>query len=125
MIEQHLPSRFAQHKFITLIVGTVLLSLVLVSIALWVYASSGTELLDLSRPGYQEVSKSLADQDNKGDGFPATGVLNSDALKSLQGMYDASSKRVMSGDPFSGDPLSPDTLGLGNAPDIVAPQTTE
>lgn len=111
-----LPSRFARHKFVTLIAGTLAISLVLVSISLWLYASSGTELLDLSRPGYQDVSKSLTSEDSTNKEFSSTGPLDHKTMTEFQYLYGDSVKKVTNGNPFGGDPLSPDTLGLGPGP---------
>lgn len=109
-----LPSRFARHNFVLLIVGTLAISLILVGISLWLYASSGTELLDLSRPGYQDVSKSLTSEDTSDKQFSSTGPLDHKAMTDFQSLYSDSVKKVTSGNPFGGDPLSPDTLGLSS-----------
>lgn len=114
-----LPSRFARHKFVTLIFGTLTISIILVSISLWLYASSGTELLDLSRPGYQDVSKSLASENSASKEFSSTGPLDHKIMTEFQSLYSDNTKKVINGAPFGGDPLSPDTLGLGPGPDVT------
>lgn len=109
-----LPSRFAAHKFTVLIAGTILVSLILVSVALWLYSASGTELLDLSRPGYQNISKKITNEQDRNNGFPSTGQLDSSAMSEFQSMYLKSKNSVTVANPFGGDPLNPDTLGLGD-----------
>lgn len=114
---QFLPSRFAQHKLVILITGTITISIALVAVALWLYASSGAELLDLSRPGYQDVSKSLVSEETKAVEFPSTGPINQETISSFQALYAENTKKVTSGEPFGGDPLNPETLGVGAPPE--------
>lgn len=105
------PSYWSQHKFLVLIGGAIICSLVMVSVALGLYASSGAAQLDLSRPGYQAV-RSQTDKADKYESFSSTGSINQTALDDFKKLYDKQSKDALSVDAFGGTPLDDSSLGL-------------
>jgi hypothetical protein len=104
-------TRWEQHRFLTLIGGVILISLFLVSVALSLYNSSGAAQLDLSRPGYQDV-RDLAKRDTVSKSFPASGVLDKEALDLFSKLYGEQSAKVVSADSFDASAISEDSLQL-------------
>lgn len=107
---QHLD-RWQRHKFMVLVGITIVVSLVLVAISLWLYNSSGAAQLDLSRPGYQEI-RSQATNGSDFTEFPSSGDINSEALDAFRELYDERLKEATSVDSFGGEVLSDATLGV-------------
>jgi hypothetical protein len=101
-----------QHRFILLIAITMITSFFLVVISMALYASSGAAQLDLSRPGYKSVTSQAIDSSASFENYPATGKLDSTAIKDFKTLYDSQAANAKAVDAFSGDPLSPDVLGI-------------
>ena len=78
--EEHRMYRLAKNRFVILIIASILISLVLVMIALGLYARSGAAQVDLSRPGYSEVRKQVSEDDQEFKAFPGTGPIDKDSL---------------------------------------------
>lgn len=107
-------TKWQQHRFFTLIVAVILVSLFLVSVALSLYNSSGAAQLDLSRPGYQDV-REQAKRDTTTKAFPSTGALDKSALDSFTKMYKEQTAKVTSVDNFDSVALSEESLRLLDA----------
>jgi hypothetical protein len=105
-------SRWQEHRFLVMVAVAVLVALFLVSVALALYASSGTAQLDLSRPGYQSVREQAAQPDSF-TGFPAEGSLTKEVFDEFQTLYDEKANQVTTVDSFSGEVMSDETLGIG------------
>lgn len=99
------------HKFMVLVGATIVVSMILVSVAMAVYSSSGAAQLDLSRPGYQEV-RDQADRNEIISAFPATGTLDKRSLSDFRSLYDKQANQVIGYDGFGGTPMSDQALGL-------------
>lgn len=69
-----------------MIATSIVISLILVILSMWLYNMSGAAQLDLSRPGYQDV-RAKAQQPGRFDGFDATGELNEESLKKFDALY--------------------------------------
>lgn len=102
------------HRFAILIIGSILVSILLVMVALALYASSGTEQLDLSRPGLAKVREQVQ-SDNKYQGFSSDGPLDDQALEEFSKLYEAKLKAATSVDAFGEDALSPKSLQIDQA----------
>jgi hypothetical protein len=110
-----LLTRWQQHKFMVLVGATIIISLILVGISLWLYSSSGAMQLDLSRPGYQSVR----DQANNSDdfvGFPSSGTIDKAALEEFRKLYNEELEEATAIESFGGDVLSDSSLGLATTP---------
>jgi hypothetical protein len=103
--------KWREHKFLLLVAATIVVSLVLVGVAMGMYASSGAAQLDLSRPNYQAV-REQADRSESLTAFPANGKITKDSLGQFRKLYDEQSKRILDHDSFGGSPLSDQALGL-------------
>lgn len=112
--------KWREHKFLLLVAATIVISLILVGVAMGMYASSGAAQLDLSRPNYQAV-REQADRSESLTAFPASGKITKDSLGQFRKLYDEQSKRILDHDSFGGSPLSEQALGL-DAPAAPAQQ---
>lgn len=99
------------HRFIVFVASSIVIAIILVTIAMGLYASSGASQLDLSRPGYAAIRNEIKD-DPIFVGFPADGELDSKAFKEFGILYDEKMKEVLSVDAFGGDVLSPQSLQI-------------
>lgn len=102
-----------EHRFMLLVVITIIISIVLVCISVTVYNSSGAAQLDLSRPGYQSVSGKVDRTDNVTD-YSAFGPINKDTVNQFTATYDTQAGKAKAVDAFNGDPLNPDVLEFGD-----------
>lgn len=105
-------TRFERHKFLILVAGTILISLILVAIALAGYIKNGTEQLDLSRPGYQEIGKEVTENSKSFNGFSSNGPLDQGVANEFLGLYKSESDNVTQANAFSGAPLSKKSLSI-------------
>lgn len=95
--------------FVLLIIGTIVLSLSLVSIALMLYVTSGAEQLDLSRPGYQDISKQ-AYKTRDVEPFSESGPMNKSVIDDFLKSYDNEVRKLTTTPGFSDDPIG-ESLG--------------
>lgn len=101
-----------QHKFMVLVGLTIVLSLMLVMLSLWLYKTSGAAQLDLSRPGYESV-RSQANQSSDFTGFPSSGAIDKESLDEFRQLYDKQLKEATAVESFGGDVMSDAALGIG------------
>ena len=94
-----------------LVMGSVVVSVTLVSLSLHLYTASGTQQLDLSRPGYKGV-QSKVQRDPIKDSYSATGPMSIEEINKFKKLYDKEVKAVKKVEGFSGDPLDPVGLGI-------------
>lgn len=113
--------RIRQHRFVLMILGSIAASVILVLIALALYASSGTAQLDLSRPGYASIREQVQN-DDEFRGFSSEGDLDSAALKSFDELYAQKLKEAQLVDAFGNDVLSPQSLQIDDQ-SATAPPT--
>jgi hypothetical protein len=111
LAEESVLTKWQQHRFLMLIVLTIIISFFLVGIALALYNSSGAAQLDLSGPRFQSVQKQ-ATQDDDFNGFPASGDLDQNAFNQFQSEYSKQTKKVTDVDSFSGDVMSDQALSI-------------
>lgn len=98
-----------EHRFMLLIIATILISIVLVSISIVIYKTSGSAQLDLSRPGYQSVSNKVDRTDPVTD-YSAFGPVTKSTVNDFTKLYDEQATKAKAVDAFNGDPLNPDVL---------------
>lgn len=110
--EEHLTDRFSKHRFIILIVSTILIGIGFVGVALGLYASSGAAQVDLSRPGYSSVRDKVQDNIDNDAAFPSDGPINKDVLNDFSKQYGATSKQITSTDSFNPKVLSDKSLRI-------------
>jgi hypothetical protein len=98
-----------EHRFLILIIATMIIAIVLVSISIVIYKVSGASQLDLSRPGYQSVSDKVDRTDPVTD-YSAFGPVNKSTVGEFTKIYDQQAAKAKAVDAFNGDPLNPDVL---------------
>lgn len=103
--------RWGGHRFLIMIGASIAIALFLVSVALALYASSGTAQLDLTRPGYQSV-RDQAPRSDTFSGFPATGTLDKAALEQYEKLYDERAKQAVGVESFGGNGMSDESLSV-------------
>lgn len=103
-----------RHRFLLLLIGTIIISLILTVVSIIMYNVSGTAQLDLSRPGYQSVSDKI-ETDNDIDEYNAFGPVNKTTVDEFKKIYDKQAKKAKAVDAFNGDPLNPEVLEFGTA----------
>ncbi len=113
--EESVLYRSAKNRFIVMLIGTILISLFLVSVALALYASSGAAQVDLSRPGYSTV-RSQANEESASErkAFPNTGPINRESMDLFDELFAESSKDVLAVPAFDGDVLSDESLHISD-----------
>jgi hypothetical protein len=97
-----------------LVVGSVVLALITTSISLYMYNTSETALLDLSRPGYEEARADLDPVDNLS--FSADGTITSETLESFDKLYQKQLNKTKT-NPYSSEALSNASLNLSDIPE--------
>ena len=110
--EDHHIYRLAKNRFIVLIVGTIVIALFLVSIALALYASSGAAQVDLSRPGYKGVRDQAREDTGDTKSFSGFGPINKASLEEFEKLYEKTGKSATSVDAFSSNVLSDEALRI-------------
>ncbi|MGV9001421.1 MAG: hypothetical protein ACOH18_00470 [Candidatus Saccharimonadaceae bacterium] len=101
-----------KHRLSLLLLTTVIIALIMTSISVIIYNSTGAAQLDLSRPGYRSVSNKV-DATDEIDTYSAVGAVNKDTIEEFMKLYDAQATKAKAVDAFNGDPLNPETLEFG------------
>ena len=108
---QSIKISLANHQIIVLLIGSITISILLTALSLWLYTASGTQQLDLSRPGYKSVQDKVQ-RDPVADSYPASGPMSVDEIEKFKKLYGAEIDKINQGNAFSGDPLNPENLGI-------------
>lgn len=101
-----------RHRLSLLLIITVIVALILTTVSMILYTTSGAAQLDLSRPGYRSIS----DQVETGgsiDEYGAFGPVNAQTIDEFIELYDKQSEKAKAVDAFNGDPLNPELLEFG------------
>lgn len=77
------------------------------------YVKNGTEQLDLSRPGYQQVGREVTANGKSFDGFPSKGPLDASVAQDFLKIYKTESDNVTKANAYDGSPLSDKSLSIG------------
>jgi hypothetical protein len=98
-----------KHRFLLLIIGTLIISTALVAVSIVIYNVSGSAQLDLSRPGYRSVSDKVDRTDPVSD-YSSFGPVDKETINGFTKIYAEQAKKAKAVDAFNGDPLNPDVL---------------
>lgn len=113
--EQHgAVAQIQRHQFTTFLVGSVLIALFLVYIALNLYISSGTIQLDLSRPGFDQAREEAVKENQVFEGFSADGKINAESLEEFDTLYTQELSDATAIDAYAGTPLTNEALQIPN-----------
>jgi hypothetical protein len=110
--EDHHVYRLAKNRFIVMIIGTILLALFLVSIALALYASSGAAQVDLSRPGYSAIRDQAKEDDQDAKSFSSSGPIDKASLEEFEELYNDAAKSATTVKAFDSNVLSDAALHI-------------
>lgn len=103
----------SQHKLLAAISAAVVIALVMTAVSMSLYYSTGAEVLDLSRPGYESVRQAVNQAPHDDATFSGDGPVDSQVIKQFDGLYQTNRKDLKSIDNFSNQkPLSDDSLTL-------------
>lgn len=106
----HLPG-WQKHRFMLMVGGSIVIALMLVAVAMKLYASSGAAQLDLSRPGYEHVSEQVS-QTEVFKGFSSTGDIDKQTLEDFREMYNKRAEQATNINSFGGDVMSDVALSI-------------
>lgn len=106
----HLPG-WQKHRFMLMVGCSIIIALMLVAVAMKLYASSGAAQLDLSRPGYEHVSERVA-QTEVFKGFPSSGDIDQQAFDDFREMYSKRATQATAVNSFGGDVMSDAALSI-------------
>ena len=101
-----------KHRFLLLIGITIVIAMILVSISMAIYSSSGAAQLDLSRPGLRSVITSQPSASDSFDVYPQSGSVDAKTVNEFQTLYSKKATNAKAVDAFGGDPLDPVVLGI-------------
>ena len=107
---------WAKHRFMLLIVATIIIAIIMTSISIFMYNVSGTAQLDLSRPGFKSVSDKV-DMTSAIKDYSAFGAVNKTTVDEFTKIYDEQATKAKAVDAFNGDPLNPEVLEFGASTD--------
>lgn len=103
----------SQHKLLAAITGAVVIALALTAISISLYYSTGAEVLDLSRPGYESVRQAVNQAPHDDASFSGDGPVDTQVIKQFNNLYQTNRHDLKSIDNFSNQkPLSDDSLTL-------------
>lgn len=103
---------WGRHRLALLLIGAVFAAILLTTVSMIIYNSTGAAQLDLSRPGYRSVSSQIESSDTI-DAFSATGAVDKNTVEEFMTMYDKQAAKAKAVDAFNGDPLNPEVLEFG------------
>ena len=98
-------------KLYLMICGVIAISLLLVSVAMAVYNSSGAAQLDLSGPGFKDVQKKVQEEKDTSS-YQDSGSLDKAAFDDFRKMYDERMKAVTAINGFDPAAASSDSFNL-------------
>lgn len=102
---------FKKNQIYVLVIGSIIIAASFTGVSLWLYGESGTQQLDLSRPGYKNVQDKV-ERDPVSDTYPANGPMSLREIEKFNKLYNAEMDKANKNDAFSGDPLKPEGLGI-------------
>ena len=86
-------SYWDEHRFMLLIIGTLVIAMVMVSLSIFIYKASGSAQLDLSRPGFQSVSDKVERTDRITE-YGAVGPVNKETVNEFKTIFEEQSKKA-------------------------------
>lgn len=105
-----------QYKLPTMVISVIMVSIVLVSISMYLYYSSDAFRVDLSRPDYVPYRAQIDNSnDHNRDMFEAQGEVTGKVLDDFLQKYKQEEKKANGARVFASDVLSDDQLGIGGS----------
>lgn len=109
------------HSLVIGVAGVVGVAIVLTSINMALYVTTGTSKLDLSRPGYESARKEVSNEDklDQQKSFSSIGKLNKKTLDEYLVSYKKKQQALQRYDKFSTEILENPQLNLPNSTEAV------
>jgi len=107
-------NRFSEHRFIILIVGSIIIALLLVAISMSMYLNSPARQLDASRPGFTSVRDKIEKFDDFKE-FSASGAVDKQALDDFKKLYSKQVRDASGYNAFGSEALSDQTLHIDSS----------
>ncbi len=108
------PRFWGEHRFLAMIIISILISCFLVGASLYLYGTSGAAQLDLSRPGYVDIRDKTIDSSSEFKNYATSGPIDQNAINEFKALYDEQADKIKLATAFKGDPLNPDSLGINS-----------
>ena len=105
-------SAHSKHRFLIMIFSSILISFGLVVVGMYIYYSSGSSQLDLSRPGYVSVRSQTVTNDSDFANYSSTGSIDAASISEFKTLFTKQANKTKAADAFGGSPLSFESLGL-------------
>lgn len=99
-----------RHRLTFAITAVIGIALVMTSISMSLYITSGTSSLDLSRPGYSQAREQL--NASKGVTFSESGPLDQQVMTDFETLFDSQQNAINELDGFGGAVLDDPSLQL-------------
>ncbi len=99
-----------EYKFGLLIGMTMVIAMVMIVVAMFLYDQSGAAQIDLSRPGYERVRAEM--DTRKIEEYNSTGPLDEASVIDFKQLFDKEYEQIQDVDVFGGDPLSDQIIGV-------------
>jgi hypothetical protein len=100
-----------EHSIVALVSLSIIISLVMTGIGMWLYVSDGTARLDLSRPGFESERVNLQ-SDNTMTPYSTTGPLDRPAIDDFNNRFTTLKNQITNTSNYSEDVLSSQNLNL-------------
>lgn len=113
-----LRSMVEQHRITFAVVFALIVTMILTSISMALYVTSGASRLDLSRPGYEKVRSGI--NPIKEEAFSSNGPINTDVANDFQKRFDRHRTNLNKLDNFGSNALEDSELQI--APDSAEQQ---
>ena len=101
-----------RHSIVAFVSGSIVIAVILVSVSMALYASSGAAQLDLSRPGYKSVQSKVDQTSGMFKSFSSDGQVNKKVVEEFEAMYGRQTKSVDGADTLSSNALDDQALGI-------------
>ncbi|USN96689.1 MAG: hypothetical protein H6797_00600 [Candidatus Nomurabacteria bacterium] len=105
------PKAWYRQELVVFIFGSLIIAGVLVMLGLGLYVSSGSNLLDASRPGFKSVRNEI-DQFDSFQTFPSSGSVSRDTIDQFLKLYDKQVQPVTDNDVYNANTLDDQVLGI-------------
>lgn len=106
-----------RHQFLSAISLAIFIALFMTSVSMTLYVLSGASGLDLSRPGFSSVRKTISNEAEST--FTSTGNLSESDIAAFRKLYQKQRDKLQGLGAFNDDALSDESLGF------VLPEPTD
>jgi hypothetical protein len=110
-MKEEAAKKLSGYRFAIMIAGAVILTIILTSISITIYISSGAINIDLSRPGYESVREETTIEESEPP-FDATGPIDKTVADDLNRRLEKIQAHLLEMNSFSGETLSDEALDL-------------